>query len=96
MSPPAAALDPIQPRVAPPTGNEVAADRSESAAVRYADWLIRAGRLRQARELIKQQLQVLPGSRSLTLLLGIAYLKDNNPFWAINTLSARVAAEPSD
>lgn len=45
---------------------------------------------------LKDALVAFPGDASLTVLLGAAYLAAGNDFWAIRTLSRRVAEAPED
>ncbi len=68
----------------------------ERRAVIYAQWLLDHERSKEALVSLKEQTTVHPHSRSLQLLLGIAYLRNQNPFWGIRVLAGLVESDAND
>lgn len=58
--------------------------------------LIEGGKAERAVALLKEALKDCPELGSLKVLLGVAYLRANNPVWAVRTMQARVAEAPED
>lgn len=79
-----------------PQANDEDGRSQLEAAYRGAQCLIEHKHYREAQSLLKAQLEVIPDSRDLKLLLAAAYLGDHNPFWAIRTLAPQVNSLPDD
>jgi tetratricopeptide (TPR) repeat protein len=64
--------------------------------VQMAKGLLDKGEAKEAIALLKQAVSSFPESRDAGLLLGIAYVKDNNLFWALKTFLSHLERFPSD
>lgn len=58
--------------------------------------LLKAGDARDAVELLKKGIASFPDHGEIAVLLGVSYLRAGNDFWAIRTLTRRLAEHPED